>query len=381
VRVDRRHVRVEVLIWQLVVAFPDSRFAIVVARTEDVKRLSQQYGYHPSPARRVVIPKPAGGTRTLYIRNLICRVVEKSLNDAIAPYWEAQFLGCSYGFRRARSTWDLLLDMESRIASHGLYYFVQDDIRKAFDNTDVDPVMEAHRAYIADSELLAFIEQVLRGNRRRVEGLETGSPYSPTALNVLLHHGLDVPFRNQFSSTLLYRYADNLPLIGSSISRCRDALAAIRTLLLDLGLTLKGDSEGIVDLRQYPVDLLGYQIKWNENGLSFALSASAWESLDQALTKAHTVENPQACAEGVVEGWLYAAAPVLEGLVCQVLDRLCGLLCRNGLDIGDSELELLVQKVIDAWKEYRNGLLGRRGCSPAAPPAGTHLCEDQWSEQ
>jgi RNA-directed DNA polymerase len=167
--------------------------------------------YRPGPTRQVRIPKPRGGHRTLSVGNLCDRVVAAALNTALGPLWEAVFLPCSYGFRKDRGVWLLLAELAAAMSREGLWVLALADIRDAFPSVLVDDAVTDHGRYILEPSLLALVGVVLRGgDAERPRGIDQGSAYSPTALNVRLHHALDLganqghhPLRHYF------RYADD----------------------------------------------------------------------------------------------------------------------------------------------------------------------------
>ena len=151
--------------------------------------------YGPGPSRKLPIPKPGGGHRTLMIRNLIDRIVSKAIYRALLPVFERLFLNGSHGFRPRRSPLTLLAALEAMMIQTGSTVLAQDDVKQAFDHVVIADVMEDLSKHIEDQGLLTLIETVVRGSekRDRTKGIAQGDPLSPLLLNVRLHNVHDVP--------------------------------------------------------------------------------------------------------------------------------------------------------------------------------------------
>jgi RNA-directed DNA polymerase len=161
--------------------------------------------YRAEPVRRVKIPKPGTDKfRTLKISTLCDRVLGKALDIAFKAFWEKRFLTRSYGFRPRRNTWQMLAHLEVAMQKSGRRVLAVDDLKNAFDNVPVDLVIQCHRDALEraqqrnftreeKNQTLALVEAVLRGcDKGREIGIDQGGPYSPTALNVLLHYHHDM---------------------------------------------------------------------------------------------------------------------------------------------------------------------------------------------
>jgi RNA-directed DNA polymerase len=283
--------------------------------------------YFPMPTRPVSIPKPGlSETRPLQLPSLGDKIVGTAIEDAFAEFWCERFLECSYGFRRRRKPQMMLAALEAQMHKQDRWILAIDDVRKAFDYVPIDAVIDAHAKHLAELQqdnfsdeekgrTLGLIDTILRGHDpKKTRGICQGAPYSPTALNVLLHETLDVPIMARVDNKpLWFRYADNVVYLSKSVSEGRRMLAEVSRLLDPLGMFLKGNGAEPIDLsRGGKAHLLGFDLQREGEGIRYRIGKSAWDSLRQHLSDAHAKDDPSWTARAVVNGWIDAVGPAFE---------------------------------------------------------------------
>lgn len=225
------------------------------------RRLAQQR-FQPLPVRRHWISKSGKkGRRPLGIPAVRDRVVQAAVVNVLEPIFEAEFLDCSFGYRPGRSQHQAL-DRVSQALAQGATWVVDADIRGCFDQIPQDPLLDAVAQRVADGTLLALLRAFLQAGvleGQDFQPTETGTPQgavlSPLLCNIYLHR-LDQALTAQ--GFTLVRYADDFVVLCHSQAEAEAALAALRAVLAELGLTLSEEKTRIVQVEEASFTFLGY---------------------------------------------------------------------------------------------------------------------------
>jgi hypothetical protein len=339
------------------VRFADVSVAELAGITRDLHKLLVAGEWQPSTARESKIPKKKSGDfRVLKIRSIATQIIAGAVHRWLSPYMETIYLPISYGFRSGRGIQDMWLELERRMVQGNAWCIVQDDIRKAFDNVNINLVMEDHARHITDLRLLSLIRQLLEGHpsEQRQTGIDQGLATSPGALNTHLHYRLDLPLTAAVPSGMP-RFADNVVDPAMSVPGGQETMGKANELLGEVGLELKGeDAPANLSLGE-TAEVLGMRLAVQSSQLRYQLGSNAWERLQEALEEAAETNNPTSSTSHVIQGWVAAYGPALAVVRRQPLvDRILAEAAELGItEVSSDTVSTALQGAGDKWLAFR----------------------------
>jgi group II intron reverse transcriptase/maturase len=209
--------------------------------------------YKPQPVKRLLAPKPGEGLRPIALWALRDKVAQRVVQDCISPYFERDFLPCSFGFRPGLGVADAVKTVLAHRDAHRRWV-ADADIKECFDSLDPALLLHLVRQQVKDATLLNLIRawlnarvfNSLRGPWAKA-GAAQGAIISPLLANIYLHQ-VDLQLTGQ--GYHLVRYADDLLICCRQKQQAQAALRATAEALKQVRLQLNPHKSRVVHFDQ-----------------------------------------------------------------------------------------------------------------------------------
>jgi group II intron reverse transcriptase/maturase len=175
-------------------------------------------------------------------------VAQEVVRRLLEPIFEPLFHDKSFGFRPGRCCHQAV----ERVLSYherGHRVTLDADISGFFDNIPHRVIMEAVAHEVADGNILGLVEKFLRAGvmdggvfKPTTVGTPQGGVVSPLLANIALNH---LDWRLHEAGYRFARYADDFVVVCRTHRQAEQALASIRQVLTDLGLSLSPEKTKI----------------------------------------------------------------------------------------------------------------------------------------
>lgn len=352
----------------------------VFTHWQSFKEELQTGTYQPSAVRKVDIPKPQGGTRSLGIPTVKDRLIQQAISQWMSGLWEKDFHTNSYGFRPNKNAHQAVVKAKEYL-NEGKTYVIELDLANFFDVVNHDKLMSLLREKITDKCTLKLIGNYLRSGimidgvvSQRTEGTPQGSPLSPLLSNIMLDE-LDVELTTRGLSFV--RYADDCSIYVRSAKASVRVKASI-TRYLEETLLLKVNQEKSKISKPVKSTLLGFSFYKIKSEWCIRIAEKSIERMREKIKSklprntAQQVETKMLELKPMIIGWVQYFQIADIKSVCLRLDGLLRSRVRKLFwqkwQKTKTRMRNLIKLGVPKWRAYQWANTSKGACRAAHSP-------------
>lgn len=197
-----------------------------------------------------------GKERHIQVLTMKDRIAVHAVMTVVDEHLKRRFIRTTSASIKGRGMHDLkaYIERDLREDPDGTRFCYTFDIRKCYESTVQERVMEAVRTVFKDRKLIDILDRCIT---MMPEGISLGLRSSQGLVNLLLSIHLDHPLKSRFRVRHYYRYCDNGETLCASKEECWAVRDLVHSLLEPLGYEIHHE-------RVFPIteglDALGYVI-------------------------------------------------------------------------------------------------------------------------
>jgi len=233
----------------------------------NIEKLHQELmsgSYAPQPIKKISIPKNKKEFRPIAIASIRDKVVQKSLVNAINPYFDKIMSNKSYGYRPNKSPLKAIGRCRDFI-NRGKFWVYKTDIDNFFETINHDTLLNILDGHIADKNIIRLISLYLQnGGFQRtnyiehLEGVHQGDILSPLLSNIYLNEMDRFLERKEID---FVRYADDFVLFFKKKSPIDKTVSELKDFLKTLSIQIGDDKSYEANIFDRGFGFLGVYFK------------------------------------------------------------------------------------------------------------------------